>query len=112
MGDFLILASFWQNGDCGKSNWCGQADLNYDWSLDMADLSIFLSDWLTHTFPKGDFDSNYRVDLADMAIFSRNWNAVDCDVNAWCQGCDLNRDRVVDLSDLVEALPNWLAGGI
>lgn len=108
MNDFLILASYWQNADCGKSNWCGQADLNYDWRTDMADLSIFISDWLTHAFPKGDFDSNYRVDLADMAIFSRHWNSVDCDVNAWCQGCDLNRDRVVDLADLNEVLKNWL----
>jgi hypothetical protein len=108
MKDFLIVAAYWQNQDCGDSNWCQQADLNYDWNVDLMDLSKLMSDWLTQSFPKADFDKNYTVDLADFSVLSQKWNAQDCDMDNWCQGCDLNRDRLVDLVDLNEMLTNWL----
>lgn len=108
MKDFLIFATYWQSADCGYSNWCGQADLNYDWQVDLMDLSKMMTVWLTTSFPKADFDKNHTVDIADLSIFAQQWNAQDCDMNAWCQGCDLNRDRVVDLWDLNELLSNWL----
>lgn len=108
MADFLFFASYWQNNDCGTQDWCGQTDFNYDWKTDLADLSMLASDWLLQTFPKGDFDKNYRVDLADFYLFAKQWDAADCDQMAWCQECDLNKDRTVDLLDLSELVNNWL----
>ncbi|MEN6308928.1 MAG: hypothetical protein ABFD91_14360 [Anaerohalosphaeraceae bacterium] len=108
LNDFISFSSYWQNGDCGNSNWCGRTDLNFDWKTDMIDLSIFASEWLRRTSPRGDFDTNYRVDMEDLAAFSQQWQATDCEMNNWCQGCDINRDRTLDLADSYAWISNWL----
>jgi len=46
--DFTAFASHWLDNDCNSANdFCGQTDLNYDGSCDLADLDYFIDNWLT-----------------------------------------------------------------
>lgn len=44
--DFAILALYWLESNCARSNDCGRADLVRDNSIDIADLSLFAQNWL------------------------------------------------------------------
>lgn len=45
--DFVLLASYWLDGQCEPQNkWCQRADLTADGLVDLADLAEFAGDWL------------------------------------------------------------------
>jgi hypothetical protein len=45
--DFAVLARFWMRDDCRRYNdYCDWADLNFDGSVDIDDLVIFMTYWL------------------------------------------------------------------
>jgi hypothetical protein len=45
--DFAVLARFWMRDDCRMyNNFCDWADLNFDGSVDIDDLVIFMTYWL------------------------------------------------------------------
>jgi len=45
--DFAIASDNWQYSDCTKPDFCNLADLNFDGSVDLEDLSMLLELWLT-----------------------------------------------------------------
>lgn len=106
--DLTGFASAWQATDCGNSNWCSGADLNYDWTVDINDLVLFSADWCTRTYPAGDFDRNYRVNEADLASLSKHWLRQDCDQDPNCRQTDINEDRQINIEDLAFWVSNWL----
>ena len=49
------------------------------------------------------------VDLNDIALFTDQWLNEDCSlVNAWCNGSDMNFDRLVDFRDYIYFAQCWL----
>ena len=51
-------------------------DINYDCMVDVSDLAIVASQWLSEYCPTvlcADLDNSLRVDLADLAAISRDW---------------------------------------
>lgn len=47
LGDYSILASYWQAKDCDPDNdWCGGTDVNMDGKVDFIDLAELLTNWL------------------------------------------------------------------
>jgi len=60
-----------------------------------------------------DFDDDCDVDFVDFALFAGHWLQSGCAEPDWCGGADLTREQpsgVVDLSDLLIFVQNWLEG--
>jgi hypothetical protein len=54
-------------------------DLSADGSIDFADVSIFIEDWLEQVHWGADIDGSYSVDLRDFAIIAEHWlDCLDC----------------------------------
>ena len=51
-----------------------KSDFNYDWSVDSADLALFVQVWLNigESLPQ-DLNSDNKVDLNDFALFAEEW---------------------------------------
>ena len=47
--DYAILASHWQETNCGAPDWCEGADLDIDSNVDINDLMLFCEFWLEKT---------------------------------------------------------------
>jgi hypothetical protein len=47
--DFAVLASYWQEANCGDVNDCEGTDLNTNGSVDVNDLMLFCEYWLERT---------------------------------------------------------------
>ncbi len=65
--------------------------------------------WSFSTRLTGDLDRDCDVDINDFAILAARWLSIDCGAdNDWCLGADLNKQGVVDLSDVRLLMDNWL----
>ena len=76
-------------------------------SASAGDLLSALSEVIT----AGDLSLNGRVDGEDFAIFVDSWLETGCTGCSWCSGADIDRNGVVDFSDLeIFAGVYWLSG--
>ena len=51
--DYAILASQWQNIECGEPYWCDGGDINHSGSVTFADILILAENWLEITISEG-----------------------------------------------------------
>lgn len=56
----------------------------------------------------GDFDSSYLVDVNDIHIFTSHWLTVSCVYPDCCSLADLNNDGRVNLMDFAIMANNWM----
>jgi hypothetical protein len=73
LADFLTLAQYWQQFDCGV---CGGADVTGDGNVDSADLMDIADQWLVTENADcqiADLSGDNEVDLEDAVILSRHW---------------------------------------
>ncbi len=57
----------------------------------------------------GDLNSDWKVDAADLSVFAGQWLRGDCrDENTWCRGADFDRDGFAGLADFAEYALQWL----
>jgi hypothetical protein len=55
-----------------------RSDIDYNCEVDLSDLAILASQWLSDSFPagyRGDLDDSAGVDVGDLAILSGDWSA-------------------------------------
>jgi len=55
-----------------------------------------------------DFNDDTNVDFADFAVLALYWGLTNCDELNWCDGVDLNTDRIVDFNDVMLFTDYWL----
>lgn len=76
----------------------GEVDLGYHYSI-VIKSSCSLADLVL----------SGRIDLADFAEIASGWLLSPCgNANNWCNGADLNFDRIVDAGDLFSFTACWL----
>jgi glycosidase len=56
----------------------------------------------------GDIDSDGDVDNSDFAVMAARWMREFCVGPNWCDGCDLNKNGIVNIEDLVQWAQTWL----
>jgi len=108
-GDYALLALCASRKDCNYPGWCNGTDLNYDGSVELPDLALFVRDWLWEKIAS-DIDMSGDVDLADFAVFANHWMEQNCVEPNWCSGADLDKSGSVALYDLGKFAEYWLAG--
>ena len=60
----------------------------------------------------GDLDGDFDVDLVDVDLFGFQWLATGCgELNAWCQGADLDGSTSVNFLDYAVLSEHYLKGG-
>ena len=57
---------------------------------------------------EGDFNQDCRVNLADLSLFASQWMRTSCVSPGWCDGYDINKDGSVSMFDLIIMANNWL----
>jgi hypothetical protein len=60
-------------------------------------------------WPLGDFNKDYTVDLADLGIFVSHWLNDDCTYPLWCDRTDLDCSSAVEPVDFSIFAQNWRA---
>lgn len=76
----------------------GEVDLGYHYGI-VSKSPCSISDYIL----------SGRIDRADLVRFAEGWLDDPCgDGNNWCNGADLNFDRVVDITDLASFSGCWL----
>lgn len=110
--DLAYLVSHWLQTECGAPNWCGGVDFDHSTMVDLVDFSTFARHWLEGVLVliPADFNGDGRVNFDDFAFFANYWMNGNCVRPAWCNGCDINKSRVVDIYDLAEFAEYWLTG--
>lgn len=77
----------------------------YDHSVDRFKPIYYLT--FSHV-PTRDFNDDTNVDFADFAVLALYWGLTNCDELDWCDGVDLNTDRIVDFIDVMLFTDYWL----
>ena len=88
-GDIFDLSAFYTAYNSGDL----RADLNQDWSLDIADVVVAWSFYSSIDSTPVDHNLDGQVDVADIAAFNTDYNAGNL-------RADKNRDGAVDIADL------------
>ncbi len=66
------------------------------------DDGVSITAWRYYVVPiECDIAGDNKVDLSDFAVLSSNWLKLDCREPLWCDGADLDRSSVVDITDLL-----------
>jgi len=55
-----------------------------------------------------DFSGNGIVNFEDFAVLAYYWQDYVCEEPDWCEGCDYDESRAVDINDLMRFTENWL----
>jgi hypothetical protein len=55
-----------------------------------------------------DLDNDWDVDFADLTVLTSHWLEADCSSPTWCWGADLNRSGVVNFIDFGILAEDWL----
>jgi alpha-glucosidase len=56
----------------------------------------------------GDIDSDGDVDNSDFAVLATRWMEQYCIGPGWCDGCDLNKNGIVNIEDMAQWAQTWL----
>lgn len=111
--DFARFALRWLDNTCASANgFCGGDDLNYDKTVGLADLELFLDHW---SRPVG-YEPQYsnvvkdaQVNALDLTLLLSHWLDNGCTAeNQFCQSADINHSGKVDLADVALFSGNWL----
>jgi len=57
---------------------------------------------------EADLFGDCYVGLADYAMFALEWRKINCDVSGWCNGADIDQNKMVGFSDLEMFVNQWL----
>jgi hypothetical protein len=111
--DFATFALHWLDDTCDSFNgFCDGADLDYSGGVDMADLNLFWSHWARTAGYETRFSDLYfdsTVEAIDLMVLISHWLDSDCNPdNNYCDRADINRDGVVNLTDVSLLSSNWL----
>ncbi len=59
-------------------------------------------------FLDADLFPDCHVGLTDYALFALEWQEINCDTTGWCNGADIDQNKVVGFSDLEMFVNQWL----
>jgi len=101
-GDWFIIDYNATNiGDCNVGF--------YEYAPPFSDDNDILINYLGFTHVRTrDFNHDTNVDSADFAVLALYWGLTNCDELNWCDGVDLNTDRIVDFIDVMLFTDYWL----
>lgn len=91
--DFFASGSGWRKGPSSTEE---------SWGID--NIRVVFDQLLP-----GDICKDACVDISDLHVLSLVWLNHSCNsVNHWCDGCDIDQDGIVNLSDFVFISQSWL----
>lgn len=110
--DFAVFASRWLDVCGSDNNFCDGSDLNYNGTVDVVDLELFLDHWVRITGYEpvfSDLVSNSSIDSNDLSALMEQWLDTDCnEENVFCDGADIDHSGAVDFTDFALFSNNWM----
>lgn len=77
-----------------------------NWGASAWDFNFRITGQYVEPYP-GDLNSDWTVGINDAAILAGNWLRDDCLMLDWCDGCDMNWSKKVELTDFAVLSAYW-----
>lgn len=78
-----------------------------NWTADsLWDFNFHITGHYVEPYP-GDLNSDWRVGIDDAVILAGDWLRDDCLMLDWCDGCDINWSKKVELADFAVLSAYW-----
>lgn len=112
LADFARFALRWLDNTCASANgFCGGGDLDYDETVDLADLELLIDHWSRPVGYEPQFSNlvkDGQVNTLDLTLLLSHWLDNTCTAeNQFCQTTDINHSGKVDLADIGLFAGNW-----
>ena len=111
--DFAVFASRWLDVCDSDNGFCDGSDLNYNGTVDVSDLELFLDHWIRTAGYEpvfSDLVTSSSIDSDDLLMLMGHWLDSGCNEgNDFCDNTDIDHSGTVDFTDFSLFSNNWLA---
>ncbi len=77
-----------------------------NWGVHSYDFNFHITGTYVEPYP-GDLNSDWSVGIDDVVILAGEWLRDDCLMLDWCDGCDMNWSKKVELTDFAVLSAYW-----